>query len=228
MEDLQAAGIERYSVQNETLNLSFMSRTLRPQEWNTPVLTLLQPSFTVVCKVLLAVTVFALLVLGAVALWRTRLLLLLPLWGLLITCAVYPWPAESAAGLSWGTATTTAIIPLLFAFLLSALAVYVKYNDAPRAQLLKKLFAKPESENANSAQANDAAGKAPMQGKKQIFLLSAISVFICAAVYFSLLLMPLYADVTGAQAVSLAAVAMNIHLSVCACILSVRFVLKRK
>ena len=228
MEDLQAAGIERYSVQNETLNLSFMSRSLRPQEWNTPVLTLLQPSFTVVCKVLLAVTVLALLVLGAVALWRRRLLLLLPLWGLLITCAVYPWHAESAAGLSWGTAAATAIIPLLFAFLLSALAVYVKYNDAPRTQLLKKLFAKPESENANSAQANNAAGKAPVQGKKQIFLLSAISVFICAAVYFCLLLMPLYADVTGAQAVSLAAVAMNIHLSVCACILSVRFVLKRK
>lgn len=228
MNDLQTAGIDRYSVQNPTLNLSFMSRSLRPQEWNTPVLTLLQPSLTVVRKVLTAVTVLALLLLSAVALWRKRILLLLPLWGFLITCAVYPWHTESVVGLSWGMATLTAIVPLLFAFLLSALAAYVRYNDAPRTDLLKKLFAKPNNENTQPKQETEATAKTPVQGKKQIILTAAISVFVCAAVYFPLLLLPLFADVTGAQAASLAAVAMNLHLSVCSCILCARFVLKGK
>lgn len=229
MQDLQAAGISRYSVQNETLNLSFLSRTLRPQEWNTPVLTLLQPAFGVVRKVLIFVLVLALLVLSAVALWRKKMLFLLPLWAFAITAAVYPWHAESLVNHAWGAAVLTAVIPLAFGGLLTALAVYIKYNDANRSDILRKLFVrKNKEENEQPQEEKEAIAKPPVRGKKYILLLSAISVAVSTAVYFALMFMPLYTDATGAQTALPASVTMCLHLSVCAGILCVRFVLKRK
>lgn len=229
MENLQAAGVNRYSVQNETLNLSFLSRTLRPQDWNTPVLTLLQPVFTTLRKVLTAVLVLSLLVLSATALWRKKILLLLPLWGFVVTTAIFPWHTESIANHAWGSAVLTAVVPLFFVFLLTSLSVYIKYNDVPRTDILKKLFTRKNNDEITPSQEESiSAAKPSVQGKKQIFLLSVISLAVCAAVYFALLFMPLYAAVTGSQCAPLAAVVLCLQMSVCSCILCIRFVLKEK
>lgn len=234
IDDLQTAGICRYSVDNATLNLSFLSRTLRPQEWNTPALELLKPHLQRVRKLLTVVVVLALLVLAVFAVLRKRLLFVLPAWAFIVTAAVMPWHTESCEASAWGSILLSGSVLIAFLALLCALAVYAKYSSGKETDLLhlfrkKSNEAQPETQSAeNNTDENNTENMFEDNNRaawrKRTILFAAVGAITAAVPYFVVLSLPSFVSVTGAQITPLAVLLPCLHAAVSSCLLTVRFI----
>ncbi len=225
--DLQQAGICRYSAENETLNLSFMSKQLRPQEWNTPVLTLLQPWLNTVRKVLTVVCVIGLLVLAAAALLQKRILFLLPVWGFAVTCALLPWHTESIANEAGGMAMLTSLFPLLFVALLCALVFLAKYDRTSTQEILG-LFAKKKAEMQENAPVDSNALSLRKVQNRRILSAAVLGFAVSAVPYFVLISLPLRTQTTGVQMVTVCELLLSLYCAVCIVILTILLLRKKK
>ncbi len=225
--DLQQSGISRYSVVNEVLNLSFLSQTLRPQEWNTPALSLMAPWLHTARRVLTAVCVLGLLVLSAAALLRKRILFLLPVWGFAVVCALMPWHTESIVNEAFGMAMLTALFPLLLTLLLCALIPMAMYDRGKTAELLA-LFNKKKPEMQLEEPVDRGAAMLKKQQNLRV-LLRAIIGFVAAAIpYFVLLFLPTHTLVTGEQLMPVCELLLSAYYAVCIVILTIFIIRKRK
>ncbi len=221
--DLQQAGICRYSVENETLNLSFLSQTLRPQEWNTPVLTLMAPWLQAVRKVLTAICVIGLLVLSVGALLRKRILFLLPVWGFAVVCALLPWHTESIANEAVGMAMLTSLFPLLFVGVLCALVLLAKYDRGKTADILG-LFSKKQEKAPPDADRS----VVKKQQNLRVLLIGILGFVVAAIPYFVLIFLPSHTQTTGAQLVPVCELLLSVYCAICVVILTIFILRKRK
>ncbi|MBE6812356.1 MAG: DUF4838 domain-containing protein [Ruminococcaceae bacterium] len=225
--DLQQAGINRYSVENETLHLSFLSKTLRPQEWNTPALTLMAPWLNAVRKVLMAVCIIGLLVLSVAALLRKRILFLLPLWAFVVVCALLPWHTESIANESVGMGILTSLFPLLYIGMLSSMSLLAKYDRGKTTDLLG-LFTKKEDKKQEKEPVAPMISAVRKKENVRISLTGVLAFAVAAVPYFVLVSLPSYTSATGEQLVPVCLLLLSVYAVVSVVILTVLFLRKRK
>lgn len=239
IEEIKTAGISRYSVENEVLNLSFTARTLRPQEWNTPTLTLLKPCFDGVYAVLVRLFVLCILCLSLFALVRKRPLFLLPLWGTAVMAAIVPWHKESFLAEEWFAAVLTGVVWMLFLAMLCVFAAYAKYNCGNTLAWTQVTYAFRQALRKKNAEGSDAVQDFAVQDEthapgisakqKNILVLSAVLGAVTAFVpFFAVLLQSVNGKIPAGQTASLAFLLPAVHGSVSALVLCIRFVRNSK
>ncbi len=225
--DLQQAGISRYSVENETLHLSFLSKTLRPQEWNTPALTLMAPWLHTARKVFTAVGIIGLLVLSIAALLHKRILFLFPVWAFVVVCALLPWHTESIAKEAIGMGILTSIFPLLYIGMLSSMSLLAKYDRGKTAELLG-LFAKKRDKNREDEPVVSTISAVRKKENSHILSAGVIGFVLAGLPYFALVSLPAYTQTTGAGIVPVCLLFLSLFFAVCSGCLTVMFLRKRK
>ena len=238
IDELKTAGVSRYSVENEVLNLSFTARTLRPQQWNTPALTLLKPHFDLIYAVCSRLVLTALLCLFVFVLIRRRPFFLLPLWASVVLALLLPWHKESYLAAEWPAAVLTGILWMLYPVLLCAFAMYAKYSCGTRTQwsqifgMLKKTVqafkTKDVQENAVSEPNEDSRIRLSARQRRNVVFAALVGAVTAFVPYFAVLAQSINGAYPADQTAPLAYVFPAVQTCVCAVILCVRFIRNSK